>query len=110
MELLKTYATEIILTFLTMGISWIAKSIYSQSKAMAELLRINRIQTETIACHTKVTRNIIRALRSHSYALKEAGANGSTESALEHIGHAEDDLNACLEGNSKCAMSKEVVA
>lgn len=47
MELLKTYSTEIILTFLTMGISWIAKSIYSQSKAMAELLRINRIQTYT---------------------------------------------------------------
>jgi hypothetical protein len=110
MNLLKEYTTEIILTFLTMGISWIAKSIYSQSKAMEELLKINRIQTETIACHTKVTRNIIRALRSHSYALKEAGANGSTERALEHIGHAEDDLNSCLEWNSKCAMSKEVVA
>ena len=110
MNLLKEYATEIILTFLTMGISWIARSIYAQSKAMTELLRINRIQTETIACHTKVTRNIIRALRSHSYALKEAGANGSTERALEHIGHAEDELNSCLEGNSKCAMSKEVVA
>lgn len=45
MNLLKEYATEIILTFLNMGISWIARSIYAQAKAltMTELLRINRI-------------------------------------------------------------------
>lgn len=104
------YLTEILLALLTAGITWVAGSIYRQSKTMAELLRINRVQTETIDCHSKVMRNIIRALRSHSYALKEAGANGSTEKALAHIGHAEDELNACLESGAKCAMTKEAIA
>ena len=35
MNLLKEYATEIILTLITMGISWIAKSIYAQSNKEA---------------------------------------------------------------------------
>ena len=58
------YLTEILLALLTAGITWVAGSIYRQSKTMAELLRINKVQTETIDCHSKVMRNIIRALRS----------------------------------------------
>jgi predicted XRE-type DNA-binding protein len=69
------------------------------------LVETNNLQSSNIAMLCRVQRPIIRTLRSHSYALKEAGANGSTEKALEHIDEAEDILNDATVKGAKTAMS-----
>jgi len=110
LEIIKEWGTVTMLGLVFTGVSWIARTVYNQSRVLERLMKMNEVQTRTISCHSSVLRNVIRALRSHSYALREAGANGSTDRALSHVGHAEDDLNACLEETSKCSMSGEAIA
>ena len=62
-------------------------------ETIKRILELNERQTKNIATLVKVQRPIIRSLRSHSYALRECGANGSVTKALEHINEAEDALN-----------------
>jgi hypothetical protein len=68
--------------------------IPQQLKTIAEQ---NAAQSKNVEMLVKVQRPIIRSLRSHSYALRECGANGSVTKALEHIGTAEDLLNGRCE-------------
>jgi len=72
---------------------------------LSTLVETNNLQSSNIVMLCKVQRPIIKTLRSHSYALKEAGANGSTEKALEHIDEAEDILNEATVKGAKTAMS-----
>lgn len=72
---------------------------------LTALVETNNLQSSNIVMLCKVQRPIIKTLRSHSYALKEAGANGSTEKALEHIDEAEDILNDATIKGAKTAMS-----
>jgi len=74
----------------------IAKSLrvlHETPEMVQRILTLNEAQTKNIATLVRVQRPVIRALRSHSYALKECGANGSVSKALEHINEAEDELN-----------------
>lgn len=82
----------------TMGIIGAAinrglKVLRETPEVVQRILALNEAQTKNIATLVKVQRPIIRALRSHSYALRECGANGSVTKALDHINEAEDALN-----------------
>lgn len=96
MELWQTALITIVGFITTAAMVYIGKSVktlHGIPSQIDKILALNEIQTKNITTIVKVQRPIIRALRSHSYALKECGANGSVTKALEHIGEAEDMLN-----------------
>jgi len=96
MELWQTVLVTAVGFLTTAAMVYIGKSVkvlHDIPTQVNRILALNEIQTKNITTIVKVQRPIIRALRSHSYALKECGANGSVVKALERIGEAEDLLN-----------------
>jgi hypothetical protein len=84
-------------------------TIMETHRLVVDLVKANNIQTRNITALRKVQRPIIKALRSHSYALREIGANGSVEKALGHVNAAEDALNASVDDTAEEAMTTKGV-
>lgn len=89
---------------LTTVLIYIARSIPEMKKDISQIRNANAVQTENICTYGKVLRGVVRCLRSHSYALKEAGANGSTEVAHRIANETEDLLVAQQQRNEQYAM------
>lgn len=96
-----------LLGFVAVQFRSIIKTINGLVITVDSLVSVGETSRDNIVVLRKVQRPIIRALRSHSYALREVGANGSVTKALEHISAAEDILNDQAEQNCTEAMSVE---
>ena len=69
------------------------KNTFSALRTVRKIAPVLDRISEMNATQLHAQRFIARALRSHSYALREVGANGSVDQALKHINDAEDLLN-----------------
>lgn len=91
------YIEKIILTVVGFAASGVLGLLAFYTKRILTLLRETPVQLKRITdmniTQLQVQRLNIKAMRSHSYALKEAGCNGGVDRALEHINKAEDLLN-----------------
>lgn len=81
-----------------------ASKIEEMYHMLSSLVETNTIQSSNIVMLCRVQRPIMSVLRYHSHALREAGANGSTEKAEESINNAESILNEGAINDTKSAM------
>ena len=89
---------------IALGAKKILKSMDRFDKNMNLMLASDAVKAENIVKLLEVQRYIIKATRSHSYAFRELGANGSVTKALGHIDRAEDALNGRASDNAHAAM------
>jgi hypothetical protein len=100
-----------LITAVLLGIRKFYLAVISMDRRFEKLIAINDVQSDNIIVLKKAWLEVIKALRSHSYAFRELKVNGSATRALEHIGAAENIINACDDKNAEAAMkSKDVPA
>ena len=83
----------------------ILKSMRNFEANMNVMLASDEVKAANIVKILEVDRHMIKAIRSHSYAFRELGVNGSATKALEHADMAENILNGRSDENAQAAMT-----
>jgi hypothetical protein len=110
-ELMKTGMTTIAAVLVTGALAVLyrmLKKIFDAVKILPSVVESISVVSKNITAQNIASRYTIKAIRSHSYALREAGCNGSVTTALEHIGKAEDAINGRANENAEAAMHVDI--
>ncbi len=87
-----------------------AKILRSMRRFEANIIKMlasDEVKAANITKILEVERHMVKASRSHSYAFRELGVNGSATKALEHADAAEDILNGRASENAQAAMTAD---
>jgi hypothetical protein len=86
------------------------KKILKSVEVLPSIIESLESVSRNVVVQNTSSRHIIKAMRSHSYAFREMGCNGSVTKALEHIDNAEDAINGRADVNTEESMKVQGMA